>query len=64
MRLRGSFKEAGGKLAEGAAFLGRGLRLMGTDLSSAGSLFSRAALGDPHHMTVNGTAGPRWGGIL
>ena len=56
VRLRGSVREAGSKVAEGAAFFWRGLRLMGTDLNNAGRLFSRAALGEL--LSCNATVMP------
>lgn len=46
VRLKGSAQDVGSKVSEGANFFGRGLRLMGTDLSVAGRYFSRAALGE------------------
>ena len=47
VRLKGSVQDVGAKVSEGANFFGRGLRLLGTDLSVAGRYFSRAALGEP-----------------
>ena len=35
-----------GKVVDGAQFFGRGLRLLGSDVSNAGKLFSQAALGE------------------
>lgn len=45
MRVTGSFRDAYGKVQDGWQFFTRGLRLLGSDVSQAGRLFTSAALG-------------------
>lgn len=47
VRFTGSFRDAYGKTADGIQFFVRGLRLLGSDISHAGQLFTSAALGGP-----------------
>lgn len=45
VRVTGSFRDAYGKVQDGWQFFTRGLRLLGSDVSQAGRLFTSAALG-------------------
>lgn len=47
VKLQTAVAESWGKVKEGVVFFSRGLRLLGSDISSAGRLFSRAVLGAP-----------------
>ena len=44
-RVQRSARETGSKVSEGAEFVGRGVRLLGEDVSNSASLFSRVLLG-------------------
>lgn len=45
VKVQAAIAESFGKVKEGVMFFSRGIRLLGSDISSAGRLFSRAVLG-------------------
>ena len=45
VKVQAALAESLGKVKEGVMFFSRGIRLLGSDMSSAGRLFSRAVLG-------------------
>ena len=45
VKVQAVYAEGVDKVKEGALFFSRGVRLLGSDISSAGRLFSRAVLG-------------------
>ena len=45
VKVQAALADSLGKVKEGIMFFSRGIRLLGSDLSSAGRLFSRAVLG-------------------
>lgn len=48
VKVQAALAESLGKVKEGIMFFSRGIRLLGSDISSAGRLFSRAVLGTPN----------------
>ena len=56
VKLQAAVAESWGKVKEGVGFFTRGIRLLGSDMSSAGRLFSRAVLGKVHRSSSSPTA--------
>lgn len=48
VKLQAGLRDSLGKVKEGVMFFSRGMRLLWSDISSAGRLFSRAVLGEPY----------------
>ena len=46
VKLQAALTDSLGKVKEGVMFFSRGIRLLGSDMTSAGRLFSRAVLGE------------------
>ena len=53
VKLQAAVADSWGKVKEGVGFFTRGIRLLGSDISSAGRLFSRAVLGESPHATAD-----------
>ena len=54
VRWQAAVGEALGKVKDGIMFFSRGIRLLISDVSSAGQLFSRAVLGESAGLHANG----------
>lgn len=66
VKLQAALADSWGKVKEGAMFFTRGMRLLGSDITGAGRLFSRAVLGTlaKHLKSYNLAAYPQVHGFL